>query len=192
MDFGDLDPALLAGLIFLMRIADVSLGTVRAILVMRSYAALAGLIGFFEVLLWIAAAGSVLGNLDRWYLAVAYAAGFGTGNVIGIWLEAKLAMGNELVRAISTNVHVRLAERLRARGYSVVRLEGTGAQALPVEVVFVVERRRNVPALIQVIEDADPEAVCSLSDVRSPRRESSLWPKRRLSFSERLTTGKRK
>ncbi len=59
------EPWLLAIAIFAARVGDVSLGTVRTIVVFRGYKFLAAAIGFFEILLWVAAAGQVLTNLDN-------------------------------------------------------------------------------------------------------------------------------
>jgi uncharacterized protein YebE (UPF0316 family) len=171
-------PLLLAVAIFLARILDVSLSTVRTIMVIRGYRLLAALTGFWEVLIWLAAAGQVLANLDAWYLALAYAAGFATGNMVGMWLEAKLAMGLELVRAVSADLQVPLGNRLRTQGYSVVTMDGTGDQGVPVEVLLLVERRRRVPALLAQIQDLDPEAICTLNDVKGVRR-TARSPRRR-------------
>jgi uncharacterized protein YebE (UPF0316 family) len=124
MDFISVDPWLLSGAIFLARILDVSLGTLRTILVFRSYPVFAALLGFLEVVIWIMAAGQVFRDLDRWYLVLAFAGGFAAGNVVGIWLESKLAVGMETVRAISTNRDIQLAQQLRAAGYSVIELAG--------------------------------------------------------------------
>ncbi len=162
-------PVWLAPAIFLLRIGDVSLGTVRTISVIRGHRALAAFIGFFEVLIWLTAVGQVLGHLDRWYLVIAYAAGFATGNLVGIVLESALAMGDAVVRAISPNREVALAKVLRAGDYFVTALEGTGANGLPVEVLFVVTKRRNLPKLLALIEKADPLAFCTIEDVRRVR-----------------------
>ena len=100
MDVLDTYPWILPLAIFLARIVDVSLGTFRTIVVFRGYRALAAIIGFFELIIWTLASAQVLGNLDKWYLVIAYAGGFGTGNYVGIWLESKLAIGSEMVRAV--------------------------------------------------------------------------------------------
>lgn len=160
------NPWLLMVAIFLARILDVSLGTVRTILVFRGRAYVAALIGFLEILIWVVAAGQVLSDLSAWYLAVAYAGGFAAGNIIGIWLEAKMALGLELVRAISGDLSVQLADKLRAASYSVVRLEGIGDAGSPVEIVYIVERRRRVAQLLREIECADQDAFCTISDVK--------------------------
>jgi len=184
-------PGLLAFLIFLMRLCDVSLGTVRTILVVRGYRAGAVFIAFFEVLLWVTAVGQVLHNLDEWYLAIAYAAGFAAGNWAGMWLEAKLALGQELVRAISRNPEVSLASRLREDDYDVTELAGRGSEGA-VEVLLVVERRRRVPALLRLIRDHDPSALCTLSDVRHPPGAPRPRPRRRFPFGGLLGVTKRK
>jgi uncharacterized protein YebE (UPF0316 family) len=162
----DLHPALVCLLIFLARIADVSLGTLRTLLVFRGERALASLLGFVEVLVWLLAAAQVLRNLDAWYLAVSYAAGFAAGNAVGMWLEGRLAMGTLLVRAISADPAVNLARTLREREHDVVHLNGHGRSGQPVEVLLVTERRRQVPALLRLIREVDPEAVCTTNDVR--------------------------
>lgn len=167
---------LLAVAIFLARVVDVSMGVVRTIVLFRGHRWVAATLGFFEILIWVMAAGSVLRDLDRWYLAVAFAGGFALGNVVGSWLEQRMALGLELVRAISSRRDVELAGRLRDRGYSVTEIIGRGDRGDPVEVLLVVESRRRVPRLIDDILEADPEAVCTLSDVR---RHAPVPPGRR-------------
>ena len=158
-------PWLLSGGIFLARILDVSLGTLRTILVFRSYPVFAAMIGFLEVVVWIVAAGQVLQDLNRWYLVLAFAGGFAAGNIVGIWLESKLAVGLETVRAISTSRDIHLAQQLRAADYSVIELAGSNGQ-VPVEVLLISEKRRRVPKLLSLIKAVDPAAVCTISDIR--------------------------
>lgn len=71
LDFASEYPLVMVSLIFFARILDVSIGTVRTILVFRSHRIWAAVLGFFEVLIWLVAAGSVIQNLDTWYLAIA-------------------------------------------------------------------------------------------------------------------------
>lgn len=168
MSFLQEHPWLLALAIFAVRVIDVSLGTVRTILVLRGHRVVAPVIAFFEVLLWIFAVSQVLQDMRAWHLAVAYAGGFATGNYVGMWIEARLALGSELVRAISPNPAIRLADRLRGRRYDVTEMAGRGEGAKPVEVLLVVEKRRKVPELLRAIHECDSEAWCTLSDVRHP------------------------
>ncbi|MEX1024520.1 MAG: DUF5698 domain-containing protein [Planctomycetota bacterium] len=159
-------PLLLCAAVFFARVTDVTLGTLRTILVFRAYRARAALIGFIEVLIWLGAASLVLQNLSTWPIAVAYAGGFAAGNFVGISLETKLAMGQELVRVISANRAVELAAKLRARSFSVTELVGRDDAGGPVEVLLVVEERRRLPELLRLVEETDSEAVYTLSDIK--------------------------
>jgi uncharacterized protein YebE (UPF0316 family) len=109
------NPYLLVPIIFFARVADVSLGTFRTIVVFRGQKALASFIGFFEIIIWLLAASQVFTNLDHWYFALAYAAGFAVGNYVGISIESRFGIGNEIIRCISFNRDV-LAGKLREEG----------------------------------------------------------------------------
>lgn len=179
MDFLQDRPELLAVALFFARILDVSIGTLRTILIIRGYRIEGSVLGFLEILIWVAAAAQVITNLEAWYLAVAYAAGFAAGNYVGSWLESRLALGAEIVRAISKSPQVNLTERLHRERYDVVKMAGQAPEGVPVEVLLVVESRRRVPRLLRLVHETDPEAVCTISDVRIPAKRmprSARWP----------------
>jgi len=87
-------------LIFLARIMDVSIGTMRVIFVSRGFKFYAALCGFFEVLIWIIAITQIIKNLNNPLYYIAYAGGFATGNFIGMVLEEKIALGTVLLRIV--------------------------------------------------------------------------------------------
>ena len=167
MDLFDTYPWLLAFAIFLARVADVSLGTIRILIGFRGHRLLASIIGFFEALIWVLAARQVLVNLDAWYLAVGYAAGFAAGNGVGITLEKRLGVGSELVRIISYDASVPLATELTNRGYSVVEIKGSLRNRQPVEVIYVVAGRRRVPGLVKLVTQLEPTAIYTIADVKT-------------------------
>lgn len=187
LDFTAVNPLWLALAIFLARIVDVSMGTFRTIMVIRGYRVLATAIGFVEVLIWIVAISSVITNLDAWYLIVAYAGGYASGNYIGMLLESRVAIGSELVRAISWRSDGHLAEALRLAGWDAVAVPGIGPVREAVEIVLVVEPRRRIGQLLAAIREIDPDAVYTTSDIRSVheggrgQREKMVragWPRR--------------
>ena len=184
-------PYLLAPLIFLARVADVSLGTFRTIVVFRGHKLMASFIGFFEIIIWLVAAAQVLTNLDQWYLALAYASGFAVGNYVGIWIESRFAIGDELIRCISFNRDV-LAEKIRKKGFKVASFDGDMGEANPVELLLIVEKRRNVPSLIELIKELDKTAVYSISDVKSVYEGPDLLPRRSFLGSAFMLPGKRR
>ena len=157
-------PWLLVIGIFLLRIGDQSIGTLRTIAVVRGYAVLAVFMGFFEVFIWINVVGQVIQNLQAWYLTVSYAAGFAAGQAVGMWVEAKLALGNQMVRVISDR-EKNLAQQLWNHHYLATEMESTGPSG-PVDVGFIVAGRENIPALVRLVCELDPNCFYTVEDVR--------------------------
>lgn len=158
-------PALLALAIFAARVCDVSLGTLRILVGFRGYRLLAAAVGFCEAAIWVVAASNVIQHLDQVHLVVAYAGGFATGNFVGITLERRLGVGRELARIISYQVETNLPRALAALGYSVVELHGA-RNAAPVQVMYVVAGRRQMPELLRRVHELDPEALYTITDVK--------------------------
>jgi uncharacterized protein YebE (UPF0316 family) len=157
-------------IVFVARICDVSIGTIRTICVVRGMRLIAACLGFFEVLIWVTAISGVITHLDKPLSTIAYAAGFATGNWVGMWLEGQLALGHQVVRLISYDRDNGLAGHLRQAGYVVTELEGHGRDA-PVKICFVAAPRRVVPDLLQHATRADPQVFATIEDVRSTNRE---------------------
>jgi len=152
-------------LIFLARITDVSMGTVRTIVVVRGLSRIAAAIGFFEVIVWVLAVSGTLKYLSNPFALIAYGGGFAAGTMIGIWLERVLALGLQAVRVINTNPDVSLAERLHEAGYPVTEVEGRGLKG-DVEFCYIVVPRDQVKPLSEFIFDIEPKAFLSVEDVR--------------------------
>ncbi|HEX6941125.1 MAG TPA: DUF2179 domain-containing protein [Longimicrobiales bacterium] len=154
--------------IFLLRIGDVSLATLRILLSMRNARLLVPVIGFFEVLIWIFAVGNAIRNLNSPLHLLGYAGGFATGNLVGLWLEEKLAIGMAVVRVVSRYGGVELAEALREKGFGATEFAGQGRDGT-VEIVDTVVRRRDVPAVLREIDRWDPQAFVMIEEPRSIR-----------------------
>ena len=163
-------------LIFLSRIADVSIGTVRVILVSRRLKYLAPVAGFFEVLIWIVVIGQIMKNLSSPACYVAYAGGFAMGNFIGILIAEKLSIGMVLVRVIFPKQANGLLDRLRERRYGVTSMDGQGAGG-PVQIVFTIVPRREVQSVVDLVKVSNPEAFYSVEEVDHVER--GVFPLRR-------------
>jgi len=150
--------------IFCLRIVDQTIGTLRTISVVRGYPALAVCMGFFEVFIWINVIAQVIQNLHEWYLTAVYAAGFAAGQAVGMWVESKLALGNQLVRVISRR-EIHLAEKLWERGYKATEVESMSRTG-PVDVIFVVDGRENIPDITALICELDADCFYTVEDVR--------------------------
>lgn len=150
-------------LIFLLRIADVSLGTLRIVMLVRGRRGLAGALGFCESLVWLIAAAQVLTNLDSPIKMVAYAGGYAAGTMLGATVERWLAMGNTLLRIVVRTDAPPLAPALRERGFyaTVVNAEGRDGD---VRIIFSVIPRRRVNDVLAVVREIDPRAYVTFED----------------------------
>ncbi len=167
--FADPQAWLFAGMIFGLRVLDTTLDTLRLLYVMRGRKGLAWLLAFFEGVVYVLAIGSVLSNLKNPLNVIGYAAGFATGNVVGIWLEERLAVGHILLNIISPQHGPAIAESLRAAGFAVTVTEGQGRDG-PVEILNCSVMRRQVGQAERIIEKTDPHAFITGNDLRSIRR----------------------
>lgn len=144
-------------LIFFLRMVDVTMATMRIILVVRGARVLGPLLGFVEILIWVVTVGAVVRNLGNPPHILGYAAGFSAGTAVGLWVEGKLALGFSTVEVVSRQSASGLAVALRALGFGVTELMGEGREG-PVRILYSVVRRRKIPALIRTVEEQDPDA----------------------------------
>ncbi|UCD74165.1 MAG: hypothetical protein JSV91_10280 [Phycisphaerales bacterium] len=166
-------------LIFLARVADVSMGTLRTAWIVQGRRTLAFFLGFFEVLIWLVAVSSVIRNIsDNWWYAIFYALGFATGNYVGITLEQKLAYGEQTVR-IFTQMGREMADAFRAAGFGVTVFRGQGRDS-EVDMCFIETRRRAVGRLLAQARLMDPQCYYIVDDVQvastAPSRRAPSSP----------------
>lgn len=153
-------------LIFLSRIIDVSIGTIRIIFVSRGKRNLAPLLGFFEVLVWIMAISQIMKHLDNIACYFAYAAGFATGTYVGMIIEEKLAIGMLVVRVILVKDECSLRERLRNAGFGVTVVDARGANG-DVKIVYSIIKRKELEEVLGIITMCNSKAFYSVEDART-------------------------
>jgi uncharacterized protein YebE (UPF0316 family) len=157
---------LLPVLIFLARICDVSIGTLRIIFVSKGKKYVAPILGFFEVLIWITAVSKIMQNLDNYVNYVAYAAGFATGNFVGMIIEEKLAMGIQMIRVFSYQNGPELVSMLNNNGYGATTVEAYGAKE-KVHLIYTIVKRNELKNVLEVIDKFNPKAFYTIEDVKA-------------------------
>jgi uncharacterized protein YebE (UPF0316 family) len=167
-------------LIFVARVGDVSLGTLRVVMVTQGRRGRAALLGFFEVLIWVCAVSAVLQNLRQPLFAIAYALGFATGNYVGLTGERWAALGRQVVRIFSRSGH-EMAETLREKGFRVTLFEAQGRDG-SVAMLYTETERRLVPSVVEVARGIDPRCYYVVDDIRvassvdtPPKRSVVPW-----------------
>jgi uncharacterized protein YebE (UPF0316 family) len=161
---------LFALLIFVLRVCDMSLDTIRVLFVVRGRKLLAWVLGFFQSLIFIIAISQVLTSGGKDFLSIlGYAAGFATGNVVGMLIEERLAVGHILVTVISSTRGAAISETLRKAGYAVTEIAGRGKDG-SVTVLHCSVRRKEVDEIDTIVLEADSTAFVTAEDVRPVRR----------------------
>ncbi len=152
--------------IFFARIIDVSLGTMRIILVSRGNRYLAPLIGFLEVFVWITVISTAIRSLNSWGGYLVYAGGFAMGNYVGMLLEGKIAIGYQNLRIITSKVVSALPLVLREEGFGVTTVDGMGMGG-PVNIMYTMVPKRKVDKIIEIVKLFEPKAFITIEDVKS-------------------------
>jgi uncharacterized protein YebE (UPF0316 family) len=156
-------------IIFLLRLTDVSMGTIRTIFITRGQKIFAALLGFVEICIWVMAISRVLGHLDNVWSVVGYSGGFAAGTLIGMAVEERLALGYADMHIISSRKGGEIAQALRKAGYGVTLTIGHGQNG-QVTVLNAVVRRKNVQGALEVITSVDPDAFVAVEEARYIRR----------------------
>lgn len=147
--------------IFFLRIADVSIGTLRIGFLVRGRPLVAGILSFIESLVWLAAAAQVLANLDSPVKFIAYAGGYATGTMLGVNIERWIAVGDVIMRIVAPVASPSTAPALRSAGYVVTEMNAEGRDG-HVRVIFSVLPRRKLAAVLKLVESVNPQAFVSL------------------------------
>ncbi|MBK6284786.1 MAG: DUF2179 domain-containing protein [Draconibacterium sp.] len=152
-------------LIFVARICDVSIGTIRIVMVAKGQKIIAPILGFFEVLIWLLAISRIFENLDNWVCYFAYGAGFATGNYVGMYIEEKLAMGIIKIQIITSKPADILIEKLLAAGYGITHHDARGGTE-NVSIIYSIIKRTELPKMAEQIKTYNPNAFYSIEDVK--------------------------
>jgi uncharacterized protein YebE (UPF0316 family) len=168
-------------LIFLARICDVSIGTLRIIFVSKGRKKIAPILGFFEVLIWIIVISKIMQNLDNYINYVAYAAGFATGNFVGMIIEEKLAVGIQMIRVFTYQRGTELLNTLNSRGFGATAVEAHGAKE-KVQLIYTIVQRNDLVKVLNIIDQFNPKAFYTIEDVKAVNEGIFLPHRHNLAF----------
>lgn len=148
---------IMVSIIFVINVVYVTLSTIRMILTLKGRKYVAALVSMFEVVIYVVGLGLVLENLNEVQNLIAYAIGFGTGVVVGSFIEEKLALGYITVNVVSGNPDLNFTQKLRDKGYGVTSWSSYGMDGDRLSVQILTPRKYEL-RLYQTIQDIDPKA----------------------------------
>jgi uncharacterized protein YebE (UPF0316 family) len=174
-------------LIFLARVFDVTLGTLRIIFTSRGFRNLAPVLGFVETFVWIIAVSSLVKHAQNVAAYVGYAGGFATGTFVGMLLENKLAVGTVTIRAIIRRDPKELIETLHDAGFGITAVDGQGSVGT-VKIIYTTLKRQDLPVVVDIFHRMLPGAFLSVEEVRST--EQGVFPTQKNQFARKLSLKK--
>lgn len=154
--------------IFALRVSDMTLDTLRLLFVVRGKKGVAWGLGFFQSVIFVIAITSVLQNLDNPLNIIGYAAGFATGNVVGMMIEERLAIGHIKLSIVSSARGAALAQTLREGGFAVTEIPARGKDGM-VSMLSVSVKRKDVARVETIVREKDAGAFVIAEDVRPLR-----------------------
>lgn len=160
-------------LIFLARIGDVSINTIRIIYVLGGRKTIATCLGFFESFIWLMAIRQIFEHLDNWVCYVAYPGGFATGILVGMLIEEKIAYGKVIVRIITRKEIQRLKDFLIQEDFRFTAIKATGRDG-DENVVFTVLERERLDTLIETLRTMLPTAFYTVEKVNRASDDYAL------------------
>lgn len=158
--------------IFAARTVNIALDTLRFMFTIRGKRGISWILGFLESVLFVVIIGQVLTNLSNPLNVIGYAAGFATGNVMGMAIEKRLAIGFTHFSIVSRSHSTEIADVLRDEGYGVTEIPARGRESSFMLVDCHV-RRKQADEVEAIALKIDPEAFITAEDV-TPRR-SGVW-----------------
>ena len=159
------DVILGGALIFVMRVCDVSIGTIRLILLTRGRKYHAAMLGFFEVLIFLIAISEVVRNANNVANILGYCAGFAVGNIVGVTLEERIALGFSLVRVFTHQKGEEIADALRTADFGATETFGQGRDGV-VSIIETAVHRRDLPKVQKLIAQIDNKAFVVVDEAR--------------------------
>lgn len=178
-------------LIFIARVGDVSLNTLRVMFVLNGKKNVAPILGFFEALIWLLAIGQIIQNIDNPVSYLAYAGGFAAGTYVGMTIEEKLAIGRVLVRVITVAPMPELIEFMKERNYRFTNVGAEGRYG-KVNLLFTVMKRDLLTEYINKVKECNDKAFYTIESVRRISEDDLNLMEDKTSFTTRIFSRMRK
>lgn len=153
-------------LIFIARICDQSIGTLRLIFVSKGFKRIVPFLAFFEAMIWLIAISQILSRLDNVVTFLAYGLGFAMGNYVGMLLEERLSIGSIIIRIFSKEHRTEFVEVLQKHnyGYTIINAEGSTGE---LKIIFCIINRKYLSHLIEHIKAIDSNTFYTIEEVKS-------------------------
>lgn len=153
--------------IFLGKIIEVTIATIRIVLINRGERKKGSIVALIEVSLWIIVTGTVLTGFTQDILkAVLYCLAFALGNYVGSYIEDKIALGLSTVQVISEKEYYeQIAAALRENNMAVTAIDGKGQHG-DKKILFIHLKRSRIAEAVKLVNSINNKCVITVTDLR--------------------------
>jgi uncharacterized protein YebE (UPF0316 family) len=153
-------------LILFSKIIEVTIGTMRVILITKGYRKPGTILAVFEILLWVFIASRVIMGITEFPMkGIIYSFGFAIGIYFGSMLENRVAVGKVLIHVIASKESAdSITKVLRNSGHGVTSLDAHGKDS-DRTVLMIFANRKNKQTIIDLIESLDIKALIVANEV---------------------------
>ncbi len=155
--------------IFVAKIIEVSISTIRLVLINKGERVRGALLAFIEIMIWLMIVSSVLTNITEDPLKLfVYAVAFSLGNFIGVTIESKIAVGLASIQVVVFEENGKvMADVLREQGFGVTIIDGKGKNDSLKNLLFIQLKRKKIPEAVKLIKQTNPNAFITVNDIKS-------------------------
>ena len=153
-------------IILIAKAIEVTLMTLRIILINKGYRRTGTLLSFAEIILWTFVASRVImGLAEAPVKGIVYSIGFSIGVYLGSRIEAYIAMGRVLIQAIVIQESAgQITCSLREKGYAVTTIKAQGRDSEKT-VLMLFANRKGKEEIVYEIHRLDANAMIITNDV---------------------------
>jgi len=152
-------------IVFAIKFVNMALQTLSMNFLVRGRRLYTFIFAFLEVMVYLVGLSQVLNTMTI-YKMLGYALGYATGALFGIWLEQRLAIGNQTWLIIPNENPYRLAYHLRDRGFGITTISGSGMDSNRM-IILTTTMRKNIALLSASLAELAPDAFVSVLDTRT-------------------------
>ena len=158
--------ALLCIKIFFARILDVTLGTVRTVQAVKGRTFVAGLIAFFEVVIWFLIVREALQSEASIFVVIAYSGGYATGTMLGTLISQKFINSVISVEVITSKATPENIDLIRSKGYGVSAFETVNTLGEQKHMLLITVNSRNLKDVKRIIQEIDEHAFIVIDELK--------------------------
>ncbi|MCM1370860.1 MAG: DUF5698 domain-containing protein [Clostridium sp.] len=153
--------------VFFARIIDVSLGTIRTIMIAKNKKLYATIFAFCEVFVWFLVVREALNtDIKSIFIAISYAGGYATGTFVGSTIADKFIKGLVSMQVITSKKNDKMVEIIRNKGYAVSVIDAKGKNNVGKYMLYIEIEKSNLEDLKALVKELDEKAFVVVSDTK--------------------------